>query len=106
MKDINKKILISLIVLFTLMLVTLPVLFLILTRQKLKYPNQVLNEVKSYFRNVKGSYILETPLVDDASYPGRIIYQGGITQVKHNEFTQYEFYVDAKNGEVLNIVEL
>ena len=92
MKDINKKILISLIVLFTLMLVTLPVLFLILTRQKLKHPNQVLNEVKSYFRNVKGSYILETPLVDDASYPGR--------------FTQYEFYVDAKNGEVLNIVEL
>ena len=52
MKDINKKILISLIVLFTLMLVTLPVLFLILTRQKLKHPNQVLNEVKSYFRNV------------------------------------------------------
>ena len=80
--------------------------FLNINTSKLKYPNQVLNEVKSYFRNVKGSYILETPLVDDASYPGRIIYQGGITQVKHNEFTQYEFYVDAKNGEVLNIVEL
>ena len=56
--------------------------------------------------NVKGSFILHEPYVDDNLYPNRLIFQGGITQIKNNQQVEYIFYADAKSGEIINIVEL
>ncbi len=45
-------------------------------------PVKVLNEVKSYFMNVKGSYIVYEPFVHPETDKYRLVYQGGITTIK------------------------
>ena len=81
-------------------------LFIFLEKNKIQNPSNVLKEAKSYFMNVKGSFILHEPYVDDNLYPNRLIFQGGITQIKNNQQVEYIFYADAKSGEIINIVEL
>ena len=81
-------------------------LFIFLEKNKIQNPSNVLKEAKSYFMNVKGSFILHEPYVDDNLYPNRLIFQGGITQIKNNRQVEYIFYADAKSGEIINIVEL
>ena len=44
---------------------------------------KVLNEVKSYFMNVKGSYIVYEPFVHPETDKYRLVYQGGITTIKN-----------------------
>ncbi|MDW3782024.1 hypothetical protein [Staphylococcus saprophyticus] len=34
-----------------------------------------------------------------------IAFQGGITTQNHNTLTYYDFYADAKTGEILDIIE-
>lgn len=68
-------------------------------------PVKVLNEVKSYFMNVKGSYIVYEPFVHPETDKYRLVYQGGITTVKNGQNIHYDFYANAYTGEVINIVE-
>lgn len=68
-------------------------------------PVKVLNEAKSYFMNVKGSYIVYEPFVHPETDKYRLVYQGGITTIKNGQNTHYDFYADAYTGEVINIVE-
>ena len=68
-------------------------------------PVKVLNEVKSYFMDIKGSYILHEPLQNKEQYLNRLVYQGGITQNKNNRDIEYTFYADAHTGEILTIEE-
>ncbi|GGG83148.1 hypothetical protein E2558_05250 [Staphylococcus pragensis] len=80
--------------------------YYLLDNKKVKQPNKVLDEAKSYFMNIRGSYILHEAYVDNDKYPNRLIYQGGITQDKHNKIIEYIFYADAYTGEILTIEEL
>ncbi|HDA5357188.1 TPA: peptidase, partial [Staphylococcus aureus] len=48
-------------------------------------PVKVLNEVKSYFMNVKGSYIVYEPFVHPETDKYRLVYQGGITTIKNGQ---------------------
>ena len=50
-----------------------------LAKKKYYNPDKLLNEVKTYFMDVKGSY---------------------------GQLVDYDFYADAYSGEVLNIIEL
>ena len=51
-------------------------------KTKSKNPDRILEEVKSYFMDIKGSYILHEPLQNKEQYLNRFVYQGGITQNK------------------------
>ena len=51
-------------------------------KTKSKNPDRILEEVKSYFMDIKGSYILHEPLQNKKQYLNRLVYQGGITQNK------------------------
>ena len=62
-------------------------------------------KVKSYFMDIKGSYILHEPLQNKEQYLNRFVYQGGITQNKNNRDIEYTFYADAHTGEILTIEE-
>ena len=68
---------------------TITFIYFLREKNKIQNPSNVLKEAKSYFMNVKGSFI-----------------QGGITQIKNNQQVEYIFYADAKSGEIINIVEL
>ena len=85
---------------------TITFIYFLRERIKSKILVMFLKEAKSYFMNVKGSFILHEPYVDDNLYPNRLIFQGGITQIKNNRQVEYIFYADAKSGEIINIVEL
>ena len=63
-------------------------------KNKMQNPDKVLDEAKSYFMNITGSFILHEPYVDDNLYPNRLIFQGGITQIKNNQQVEYIFYAD------------
>ncbi|UDI78004.1 PepSY domain-containing protein [Staphylococcus taiwanensis] len=91
---------------FVFGITTTIVIYFIFENNKVKHPNKVLEDAKSYFMNIRGSYILHEPYLDNDLYPDKLIYQGGITQSKNNKIIEYIFYADAKTGEVLNIVEL
>ncbi|MGA4513408.1 PepSY domain-containing protein [Staphylococcus caledonicus] len=97
---------ISIPVALTLGLSTAIVFYFLFENNRVKDPGKILEEAKSYFMDKKGSYILHQPFVDDNLYSERLIYQGGITQNKHNKIIEYVFYADAKTGEILNIQEL
>ena len=53
-----------------------------LTKKKLYNAELLLNEVKTYFREVKGSYIVQEPIVLENINQNQPIYQGGITVLK------------------------
>lgn len=77
-----------------------------LAKHKFYNAERLLEEVKTYFREVKGSYIVHQPIVLDNVNQNQPIYQGGITAYKHGELVEYEFYADALSGQVLDIIEL
>lgn len=85
---------------------TIIFIYFLREKNKIQNPSNVLKEAKSYFMNIKGSFILHEPYVDDNLYANRLIFQGGITQSKNNQQVEYIFYADAKSGEIINIVEL
>lgn len=55
---------------------------LIFDEEKLYNAELLLNEVKTYFREVKGSYIVQEPIVLENINHNQPIYQGGITVLK------------------------
>mgnify|MGYP006915366049 FL=1 len=77
-----------------------------LTKRKLYNANDLLKEVKTYFRNVKGSYIVHQPIVLNNVNHNQPIYQGGITAYHDGKLVDYEFYADANSGQVIDIIEL
>lgn len=92
-------------ILATLFLTSIFFILKMIPKKRVK-PDAILKEVKSYFMDVKATYILETPIKKEELYPDQMIYQGGISQLKENHMVQYEFYADAYSGKVLNIVEI
>ncbi|EHJ08257.1 PepSY domain-containing protein [Staphylococcus simiae] len=90
----------------TLLVVIISTVSIIQLINRKRYnPVKVLNEVKSYFMNVTGSYIVYEPFVHPETDKYRLVYQGGITTIKHGNPIHYDFYADAYTGEVINIVE-
>ncbi|MFP7476680.1 hypothetical protein SFC28_10445 [Staphylococcus hominis] len=81
------------------------ILYRTLKNKKVKNPDRILEEVKSYFMDIKGSYILHEPLQNKEQYLNRLVYQGGITQNKNNRDIEYTFYADAHTSEILTIEE-
>ena len=79
---------------------TITFIYFLREKNKIQNPSNVL-KAKSYFMNVKGSFILHEPYVDDNLYPNRLIFQGGITQIKNNQQVEYIFYADAKSEKSL-----
>ncbi|UIK44862.1 PepSY domain-containing protein [Staphylococcus epidermidis] len=77
-----------------------------LTKKKLYNAELLLNEVKTYFREVKGSYIVQEPIVLENINQNQPIYQGGITVLKNDHLINYEFYADAVSGQIIDIIEL
>ena len=77
-----------------------------LTKKKLYNAELLLNEVKTYFREVKGSYIVQEPIVLEHINHNQPIYQGGITVLKNDHLINYEFYADAVSGQIIDIIEL
>ena len=76
-----------------------------LTKKKLYNAELLLNEVKTYFREVKGSYIVQEPIVLENINHNQPIYQGGITVLKNDHLINYEFYADAVSGQIIDIIE-
>lgn len=76
-------------------------------RKHIQYrdPEKITKEVKTYFMNVIGSYILKVPMTYTKSDSKIIAFQGGITTRNHNTLTYYDFYADAKTGEILDIIK-
>lgn len=77
-------------------------------RQKdLQYhdPDKIITEVRTYFMNVVGSYILNEPITYKKSDNNFIVFQGGITTQNNKALTYYDFFADAKSGEVIDILE-
>lgn len=77
-----------------------------LNKKKFYNPDKLLEEVKTYFMDVKGSYIVQQPLNDPNINANKPIYLGGISATKNGKLVDYDFYADAYTGEVLNIIEL
>lgn len=96
---------IAIVMLFVTLLTSLCLAFY-LTKRKLYNADYLLKEVKTYFRNVKGSYIVHQPIVLNNVNHSQPIYQGGITAYKDGKLVDYEFYADASSGQVLDIIEL
>ena len=88
-------------------IVSIGMLYLIkkLYRKRTVNPDKVLGEVKTYFMHVAGSYIVQQPLQYNKSGQDYIVYQGGITTLKNDTYTYYDFYADAHTGEILDIIE-
>ncbi|PHK50886.1 PepSY domain-containing protein [Staphylococcus edaphicus] len=76
-------------------------------REHLQYqdPEKITSEVKTYFMNVIGSYILKAPITYTKSDSNHIAFQGGITTRSNDTLAYYDFYVDAKTGDILDIIE-
>ena len=70
-----------------------------LTKKKLYNAELLLNEVK-------GSYIVQEPIVLENINHNQPIYQGGITVLKNDHLINYEFYADAVSGQIIDIIEL
>ncbi|UEX90935.1 PepSY domain-containing protein [Staphylococcus ratti] len=68
-------------------------------------PNEVLESVKQYFHNVTGSFILYETISYQKANTDYIAYKGGITTERNNIVHQYTFYVDAKTGAIIDIIE-
>lgn len=88
-------------------IVSIGMLYLIkeLYRKRTVNPDKVLGEVKTYFMHVAGSYIVQQPLQYNKAGQDYIVYQGGITTFKNDAYTYYDFYADARTGEILDIIE-
>ena len=78
----------------------------LITTPRYKDPNKLIEQVKTYFMKTAGSYILNEPVIytkDGIQYEA---YQGGITTSRNHTFKNYDIYLDAKKGNVLDIIEL
>lgn len=70
-----------------------------------RQPEKLLAEIKTYFMNVSGSYILYEPQNYTKSGVSYKVYQAGITTTKHDQSHSYDVFVDTQSGEVIDIVE-
>ncbi|SUM70633.1 peptidase propeptide and YPEB domain-containing protein [Staphylococcus saccharolyticus] len=104
MKLVNLK-RIAIMALSTAVLVSI-ISVIYLAKNKLYNAEQLLTEVKTYFRDVKGSYIVQQPIILNQINNNQPIYQGGITTYKNGKLIDYEFYADAYSGQVIDIIEL
>lgn len=76
------------------------------THLRYQDPEKLLSEVKTYFMNVAGSYILnETIAYKDSTDNNNIVFQGGITTQHNGKLTYYDFFADAKTGKIIDIIE-
>lgn len=73
--------------------------------QQYQDPEKIISEVRTYFMNVIGSYILHEPITYKDTSNTTLAYQGGITTQNHGALTSYDFFVDANSGEIINIIE-
>ena len=72
-------------------------------RHTLINPSTLLNKIKTYFKDVNASYILEQPfyyIKDEHRY---FVYQGGISTIHDDKIHHYEFIVNAYDGEIIDI---
>lgn len=102
---LNKKSWLIIIPMLGIILISSLVLSKKLLTHNFKNPNKVINEVKTYFMHVVGSYILEEPTTYEKDNTVYTVYRGGITTFNSDRFTYYDFYVDAKIGTVIDIIE-
>lgn len=75
------------------------------TNRKRYNPVKVFNEVRSYFMNVRGLYIVYEPSVHPETDEHRLIYQGGITTTKNGQNIHYDPHADAYTDKITNVVE-
>ncbi|MHD0397430.1 hypothetical protein ACY2DA_06280 [Staphylococcus simulans] len=97
-----------------LLLIVLPILvllssllaYLTFLGTKKYNPQKLIEEVKSYFMNVTGSYIVSEPQPFEQDGIHYEVYRGGVTTKNHGKFSHYEFIADATNGKIINIKEV
>ncbi|MGV3244232.1 hypothetical protein [Staphylococcus sp. 11261D007BR] len=82
--------------------------FYILKKSTVHYysPEQLIESVKSYFKNVTGSYIVYEPTTYQKFGIEYEIYKGGISAERNGQIYHYEFIADAYNGQVIDIFEI
>lgn len=68
-------------------------------------PEKVIKEVRTYFMNVVGSYILNETIHYNHGDKVLVVYQGGITTQHNGNITYYDFFADASTGEIIDIIE-
>ncbi|WP_436951924.1 hypothetical protein [Staphylococcus shinii] len=68
-------------------------------------PEKIISEVRTYFMNVIGSYILHEPIAYKNTSDTTLVFQGGITTQHNGSLASYDFFVDANSGEIINIIE-
>lgn len=73
--------------------------------QRYQDSEKIVNEVRTYFMNVVGSYILNEPITYKNSDNSFIVFQGGITTQNNDKLTYYDFFADANSGEIIDIIE-
>ncbi|RIP34040.1 hypothetical protein BUZ14_08300 [Staphylococcus gallinarum] len=77
------------------------------TRKNQQYlnPEKVIKEVRTYFMNVVGSYILNETIHYSHNGNDVVVYQGGITTQHNGNIAYYDFFVNASTGEIIDIIE-
>ncbi|SCS32342.1 hypothetical protein [Staphylococcus caeli] len=70
-----------------------------------KDPDKITAEIKTYFMNVVGSYILKEPITYNKNGMDYNVFQGGITTRHDDTLVYYTFYADAISGEIIDICE-
>ena len=68
-------------------------------------PEKIVSEVKTYFMNVVGSYILNETIMYKNANDQLEAFQGGVTTLHNGKRIYFDFYANAKTGEVLDIIE-
>lgn len=101
----RRKILLLLVLPITALLSGVIVYLTILSTKKYS-PFKLIEEVKSYFMNVTGSYIVSEPQPFEQDGIQYEVYRGGVTTENHGKVSNYEFIADASNGKIINIKEV
>ncbi|AYU55506.1 hypothetical protein [Staphylococcus debuckii] len=101
----RKKIWLLIVLPITLLVSGVLVYLTILSTKKYD-PFKLIEEVKSYFMNVTGSYIVSEPQPFEQDGIAYEVYRGGVTTENHGKVSNYEFVADATNGKIINIKEV
>ncbi|AVP37331.1 hypothetical protein DOS70_06065 [Staphylococcus felis] len=82
--------------------------FYVLNMNKTHYypAEKIIKSVRSYFKDVSGSYILYEPTTYRKFGIEYEVYKGGISAERNGKVYNYEFIADAYNGQVMDIFEI
>ncbi|MBI5974270.1 hypothetical protein [Staphylococcus canis] len=82
--------------------------FYVLNRNKSQYypADKIIDSVRSYFKDVTGSYILYEPTIYQKFGIEYEVYKGGVSAERNGKVYNYEFIADAYNGQVIDIYEI